>query len=250
MIWGARSWVASRKGCRASVIRQRTRPASCGTSTEAQTVQPWVAHIAGDDDRAVVEEAFRRHRLRCSRAPAPALCRGAHHDANDHNVLTPANGTGPAGAAISGLIDFGDMLYARQVNELAVTLAYALLDTTDLVAAGRDVISGYVGEFPLTDDELRIVYDLAATRLAMSVAISSHRSHEFPRTSTCCSQAPALRLLRRMMGMRPSLHFAAACEAAGLTRLPCSTTASCTGCNRHSATRRPCCRSTCGGPGE
>ena len=189
---------------------------------EAQTVQPWVAHIAGDDDRAVVEEAFRRHRLRV--VPVLPHLRGAvvHHDANDHNVLvTPANGTGPAGAAISGLIDFGDMLYARQVNELAVTLAYALLDTTDLVAAGRDVISGYVGEFPLTDDELRIVYDLAATRLAMSVAISSHRSHEFPDNEyLLLSQAPALRLLRRMMGMRPQfLHFAAR-EAAGLTPVP------------------------------
>jgi 4-aminobutyrate aminotransferase-like enzyme/Ser/Thr protein kinase RdoA (MazF antagonist) len=185
---------------------------------EATGVLPWVADIANDNDRAVVEAAFRRHHLRVQ--PLLPRLRGAvvHHDANDYNVLalTDADGT-----AISGIIDFGDMLFARQVNELAVTLAYALLETNDLVAAGRDVIRGYVSEFPPTDDELRVVYDLAATRLAMSIAISSHRSREFPDNEyLLLSQAPALRLLRRMMGMRPEfLHFAAR-EAAGLTPVP------------------------------
>ncbi|MGB8859515.1 MAG: aminotransferase class III-fold pyridoxal phosphate-dependent enzyme [Ilumatobacteraceae bacterium] len=181
---------------------------------DAQAVLPWVADIANTDDRAIVEEAFRRHRLRV--LPLLPHLRGAvvHHDANDYNVLVHDG-------AISGLIDFGDMLFARQVNELAVTLAYALLDTNDLIAAGRDVIGGYVREFPLTDDELRVVYDLAATRLAMSVAISSHRSPEFPDNEYLnLSQAPALRLLRRMMSTRPEfLHFAAR-EAAGLTPVP------------------------------
>ena len=184
----------------------------------AAAVAPWVVDIANDDDRAVVEQAFRRHRLRVE--PLLHHLRGAvvHHDANDYNVLVDIS---PSGPIISGLIDFGDMLFARQVNELAVTLAYALLDATDLVAAGCDVISGYVAEFPLTDDELRVVYDLSATRLAMSVVISSHRQREFPDNEyLTISQAPALRLLRRLMGMRPEfLHFAAR-DAAGLEPVP------------------------------
>ena len=161
----------------------------------AAAVAPWVAEIGNDHGRAVVEQAFRRHRLRV--LPMLAHLRGAvvHHDANDFNVLVDGAAHSPT---VSGLIDFGDMLFARQINELAVTLAYALLDVTDLVAAGRDVISGYVAEFPLTDNELRVVYDLAATRLAMSVAISSRRQHEFPDNEyLTISQMPALRLLRR-----------------------------------------------------
>ncbi len=180
----------------------------------AAGVVPWVADIANEDDRLIVERAFHRYRQRVQ--PSLHLLRGAvvHHDANDHNVLVD-------NASISGLIDFGDMLFSRQVNELAVTLAYALLDVDDLVAAGRDVISGYVAEFELTADELRVVYDLAATRLAMSVVISSHRQRDFPdNTYLTISQAPALRLLRRLMGMRPEfLHFAAR-EAAGLQPVP------------------------------
>ena len=186
------------------------------------TIRPWVADIASDADRAIVEQAFRRHRLRVE--PVLPHLRGAvvHHDANDYNVLVDVLVDGsPNGQEISGLIDFGDMVFARQVNELAVTLAYALLDATDLVAAGGDVISGYVVEFPLTNDELRVVYDLAATRLAMSVTISSHRQREFPDNEyLTISQEPALRLLRRLLGIRPEfLHFAAR-SAAGLEPVP------------------------------
>jgi len=181
---------------------------------QAQAVRPMLADLDSGDDREVVEAALHRHQQRV--VPLLPALRGAvvHHDANDYNVLVH-DGT------VSGLIDFGDMLFARQVNELAVTLAYALLDTNDLVAAGRDVISGYTAEFALTDDELRVVYDLTATRLAMSVAISLHRSREFPDNSyLMVSQAPALRLLRRLMGMRPEfLHFAAR-EAAGFSPVP------------------------------
>ena len=180
----------------------------------AAAVKPWLADVDRDDDRAVVAAAFRRHEQRV--APLlPLLRRGVlHHDANDYNVLVD-------GGRISGLIDFGDMVFAAQVNELAVTLAYALLDEADLVAAGRDVISGYVAEFPLTDDELRIVYDLTATRLAMSIVISAHRSRAFPDNEyLLLSQAASLRLLRRLMSMRAEfLHFAAR-EAAGLTPVP------------------------------
>ncbi len=181
---------------------------------DALAVEPWVADIADADDRATVAAAFRHHRQRV--VPLlPRLRRAVvHQDANDHNVLV-------VDGLASGLIDFGDMVFARQVNELAVTLAYALLDVPDVVAAGHDVIAGYTAEFALTDDELAVVFDLAATRLAMSIAISSHRSREFPDNPyLLISREPALRLLRRLMAMRPQfLHFVAR-EAAGLTPVP------------------------------
>ena len=55
----------------------------------------------------------------------------------------------------------------------------------------------------------------------MSVVISSHRSREFPDNEyLLVSQAPALRLLRRLRAVRPQfLHFAAR-RAAGLAPVP------------------------------
>ena len=180
----------------------------------AEAVQPWIADVADPAHRALVEAAFRRREQRV--VPLLPRLRAAvvHQDANDHNVLVHDG-------EVRGLIDFGDMVHARQVNELAVTLAYALLDVPDVVAAARDVIGGYTAEFQLDDDELSVLFDLAATRLAMSIVISSHRSREFPDNEyLLISQAPALRLLERLMAMRPQfLHFVAR-AAAGRTPVP------------------------------
>ena len=182
----------------------------------AQAVRSWVADIADPEDRTVVEQVFARHAHHV--VPRLAALRGAvvHHDANDRNVLVD-------GTQISGIIDFGDMVYARQANELAVALAYALLDTPDVIAAAHDVIAAYHAEFPLHEIELEVLWELVATRLAVSVAVSSHRSREFPDNDYLrVSQASALRLLRRLIAIRPDqLHFHAR-HAAGLEPVPTS----------------------------
>lgn len=105
--------------------------------------------------------------------------------------------------AVTGLIDFGDVVHGPRVYDLAVGLAYALLDQPDLVATTRNVVGGYVAEHPLTALELQVVFDLVAARLAMSVAISSHRSRSFADNDyLLVSQAPALALLARLMAAR------------------------------------------------
>lgn len=192
------------------------QPAFLWNLDHAQDVRPWVADITDPADRAVVDTVFARHahhvlpRLTALRAAV------VHHDVNDRNLLVHDNG-------VSGIIDFGDMVHARQVNELAVALAYALLDAPDVVAAAHEVIGAYHAEFPLEESELEVLWELVATRLAVSVAVSSHRSREFPDNGyLLVSQAPALRLLRRLTAMRPDqLHFHAR-HAAGLEPVPSS----------------------------
>lgn len=182
--------------------------------SNAQSVRPWAADIADPADRQLVETVFRRHQQHVVPRLTSLRAGVVHHDANDRNVLVHDGAT-------TGLIDFGDMVHAPLVYELAVTLAYALLDAPDVVAAAEQVVAGYTEEFPLTDTELAVLVDLAATRLAMSVAISSHRSAEHPDNGyLLVSQAPALRLLRRLAGMRHGfLHFAVR-HAAGRSPVP------------------------------
>ena len=180
----------------------------------AQQRRRWAASIADAGDRALVEAAFDRHRD--SVVPMLPRLRVAvvHQDANDHNVLVD-------GGAISGLIDFGDMVVARQISELAVALTYALLDCVDVVATAHRVIAAYTDRFALLDDELQVVFDLVIARLASSVTISSHRHLAFAGNEyLLVSQAPALRLLQRLMALRPQfLHFVAR-DAAGLQPVP------------------------------
>ena len=76
-----------------------------------------------------------------------------HQDANDHNVIVDAADPD----RIAGLIDFGDMCFGRTVNELAITLAYALIGAEDIYAAARAVIAAYVAEFPLEEAEAEVI---------------------------------------------------------------------------------------------
>jgi len=92
-------------------------------------------------------------------------------DANDHNVLVD-----PESATVSGLIDFGDMVYSYTVGDLAIAIAYVVLGEGD----PRDVIAGYTSEFRLLDKEREALWPLVRLRLAMSVCIAAHQIRQQP----------------------------------------------------------------------
>ena len=102
-----------------------------------------------------------------------------HGDANEHNLII--DGANPK--HMHGLIDFGDMVYSRQVNELAIGLAYLLLDEADIGMAATAIIEGYCAEFELHDNELAVLYELAAMRLVTSMVMSSHEAKKYPDNS-------------------------------------------------------------------
>lgn len=135
-----------------------------------------------------------------------------HGDANDWNVITDQNDP----VRIAGLIDFGDMCHGRLVNELAITLAYALLDQPDLYSAMRAVVSGFVGELPLSEDEAELVFPLARMRLAASVCMSSRQAKMHPGNDyLLISQEPAFALLERLAQIDPGVMVALCRKAAG-----------------------------------
>lgn len=178
---------------------------------EVAALEPWLEEVSGDR-RAMVARVFARHRSQV--APRLKHLRGAvvHQDANDNNLVVEEGA-----ARVSGIIDFGDMSYGRQINELAVALAYALLDCDDIFATARPLIAGYAAEFRLEAAETEVLFDLVAARLAASVCISSRRAKAHPENDyLTISQAPAFRLLERLDATNPALLVAFARAAAGL----------------------------------
>ena len=75
-----------------------------------------------------------------------------HGDANDYNVLVD-----PERMQIVGLLDFGDMVYSYTVGNVAIAIAYVVLDKADPRVAANTVVEGYRSEFPLLDNELEAV---------------------------------------------------------------------------------------------
>jgi Ser/Thr protein kinase RdoA (MazF antagonist) len=114
--------------------------------------------------------------LRCRFEVSPGLRRSViHGDANDYNVLVD-----PETMTISGLIDFGDMVYSYTVGDLAIAIAYVVLDKPDPRAAAAEVVAGYMSEFPLPDEERRALWPLVRLRLAMSVCLARQQLRQQP----------------------------------------------------------------------
>jgi len=98
-----------------------------------------------------------------------------HGDANDYNVLVD-----PHRMIVVGLLDFGDMVYSYTVGNLAIAIAYVVLDKADPVAAARDVVEGYTSEFPLRENEVEAVWPLVLMRLCMSVCLAAYQRQQDP----------------------------------------------------------------------
>ncbi len=144
-----------------------------------------------------------------------SLPRGViHNDANDYNLLVSEG-------EVTGILDFGDMVESALVCELANACAYVMFGKTDPLRAARAVTAGYHQVRPLREDELRLLFPLIATRLAMSVAISARQFRDEPdKEYLRVSEASAWKLLERLRGESKQLAqygFRAAC---GLTPHP------------------------------
>ena len=178
---------------------------------EAMAVKPWLKEVA-PEHQTLVGRIFARYEHRVVPRLLGLRAGVLHQDTNDNNLIVSADGS-----TVTGLIDFGDMSVGRRINELAVTLAYALLDMDDLHAAARPLIAAYAAACPLEPEEADVLFELVAMRLAVSVCVSSHRAREFPDNQyLLISQVPAFRLLARLDQLNPSLLAAFAREAAGL----------------------------------
>lgn len=163
-------------------------------------------------------DAFDRHT-----APHLTSLRRAvvHGDLNDYNVLVGTAGSGDtSGLAVTGIVDFGDMLESYAVADLAIAAAYALLDAPDPVGAVAALAAAYHAERPLGDDELASLFGLAALRLCQSACMAAaqladRRDHAYLGVSQARIRAALPRLadfsfpmaeavLRDACGLEPS----------------------------------------------
>lgn len=151
--------------------------------------------IAGDEDRSCIEGFYDRYEANTLPRVKDLRKSIIHGDANEQNLLVDHNNP----SRLAGLIDFGDLQYSSHINELAITLAYALLGQDDFESTARQIIKGYTGIISLDEIEREVIFDLMAMRLVQSVTLSSHRAKEFPDNKyIVSSQQPARELLRKL----------------------------------------------------
>ncbi|MBC9955143.1 phosphotransferase [Leucobacter sp. cx-42] len=117
-----------------------------------------------------------------------------HHDMHDSNLLIDADR-----GVVSGVLDFGDMVFGPRIADLAITAGYACRRAADPVAAFIDVASGWgsvwaLGEGaegagagedagaragaaePFTETEVDVLFASSIGRLAVNLSIWTARS--------------------------------------------------------------------------
>ncbi|WP_110654731.1 phosphotransferase [Salinicola halimionae] len=142
----------------------------------AHELLPQTACLAERESRELIhqrlaafDKQLRPYLARLPRQPV-------HNDLNGHNVLfTPEEPDCPA-----GIIDFGDMLFAPRIVDLAVAAAYQMNDPRDPLAGALALIAGYHRQSALAAAEIELLRGLIETRLAMAITVSTHRALQHP----------------------------------------------------------------------
>jgi Ser/Thr protein kinase RdoA (MazF antagonist) len=141
--------------------------------TQAPGLRARTHHIASAGRRRVIDELLDHFgasvlpRLQQQRAQV------IHNDVSRLNTLVN-------GHRVSGVIDFGDLIHAPLICDLAVPISEMLVGHPEPIAAAAEITAGYHAVTALEDEEIRLIFDLAATRCAMTVAVAHWRVRDHP----------------------------------------------------------------------
>ncbi|OEK01654.1 aminotransferase class III [Roseivirga sp. 4D4] len=160
-------------------------------------IKSLIEHIKDPSRRKLVKHFFIQWDLNV--APVRPRLRQSviHNDGNDWNVLTKDN-------RVTGIIDFGDSVYTQLINELAITITYAIFDKEDPLTWAVYTTNGYHQKYPLERRELEVLYYLIAGRLITSVCKSAQEKTKQPNSDyITISEKPAWDLLEKWVKINP-----------------------------------------------
>lgn len=142
----------------------------------ADDMQVLLPHVPAAHDAGLVEQAFDDFATRAKPVLAALRRQPIHNDFNLYNLLASPDDS----SRIAGILDFGDMVCAPVVNDLAVAASYQIdADHTPLETIA-EFVAAYHAVHPLTDQEIDVLFTLIRARLAMVVSISGWRAARHP----------------------------------------------------------------------
>lgn len=141
-----------------------------------------------------------------------------YFDANDYNVLVSTDFQNPQ---VTGMIDYGDVLWNPVISDLALGITYLTLDQEDPLEASVHLIRGYHQVRPLHENELFCLYGLVCSRLLISVVNAAINQEEEPEnTYLQVSYAPAWKAIGSWLQHHSEFIYYTIRWAAGLEPCP------------------------------
>ena len=118
-----------------------------------------------------------------------------HGDANPENIRVAKD-------KVVGLLDFGDNCFNPLVCDLAICLAYQMMEHEDPCQPARVLVSGFQSVRPLSDTERSILLPLVCTRLAVTLSVVAERRQiDSGNANWFVSEAPAWKLLSTLFSL-------------------------------------------------
>ena len=140
--------------------------------SECARLKEHVQHITDISHRKLVIDVFDRMSREVLPTVATLRHQIIHQDAHRDNVLVDSDNP----QIITGLIDYGDMLFGSIATEVAIACDGLSHGAEDRLTAMCDVIAGFDSVLPLTEQEVDIIFDLVCARNAMIATIIRARA--------------------------------------------------------------------------
>ena len=96
-----------------------------------------------------------------------------HGDPNDYNIVVKKE-------KIIGFIDFGDSIYAPVVNDLAISLSYALMGVKNLYKSLQNIVGTYNEFYKLSVQDIYSLLGLIKSRLVITLVMAAKQRKKYP----------------------------------------------------------------------
>ncbi len=158
-------------------------------------LKPLCSHIENPQDRAEVDDILERMESVVIPRLQSLRHQVIHQDAHADNVLLDVDDA----TKISGLIDFGDLLYGTLAAEIAIACDSVPHDAQDIVTPSCAVVAGFDSVVALEEAEIDLVFDLVCARNAITATIAAARLARAPGQPThIASPKPYIDRLREL----------------------------------------------------
>ena len=172
-------------------------------------------HVENPGQREFAQAAFERFERNVAPELAGLRAQVIHNDISYHNAaVDPA-----VPWRVAGVFDFGDLVHAPLVQEIAVPVSEIPFERPDPLARGAEIVAGYHSVTPWEPAEISLIADLAAMRLAVSMVLWAWRPFPEERPEFENLREEAWRMCRALEEGRNRLEgmYRAAC---GLRPVP------------------------------
>lgn len=143
---------------------------------QAPRTAPLAATIEDPLRRKIVERAYETFERKTAQVLPQLRAQVIHNDMNPDNVLVGENDIDQ----VRGILDFGDMVQAPLVCDMAIGAAYRWPQARHPLEPAARFLKAYDGIRAIEDEEIALIPDLMRLRLAISVTLADWQAEQVP----------------------------------------------------------------------